>query len=234
MLTLSPGCFEPTAVVRSLALRIASPPNFVTTSPALSPASAAGEPLWTRPIWAPGLLLAVPTYTPRYGCSTFWPLTSFETTEETAFEGTAKPTPSLPPESLSIWLLTPTTSPDMLRSGPPELPWLIAASVWMTPGIVNLLTELISRFRALTIPAVTVSSRPNGLPIATTPSPTSSADESPRASGCSLPEGASTLITARSDEGSAPTSFAVYLLPSLKVTEIELAPSTTWSFVTIW
>ena len=90
----------------------------------------------------------------------------------TVFDGMAKPTPSLPPESLSICALTPMTLPCMLSSGPPELPWLIAASVWIESSIVKLFGDVIWRCSALTMPAVTVSSRPNGLPIATTPSPT--------------------------------------------------------------
>ena len=54
------------------------------------------------------------------------------------FEGTAKPTPSLPPDSLSIWELTPTTLPFRSSSGPPELPWLIAASVWIASSMAKL------------------------------------------------------------------------------------------------
>ena len=56
----------------------------------------------------------------------------------------------------------------MSSSGPPELPWLIAASVWITWSIVYWLGEVIWRCSALTMPAVTVRARPNGLPIATT------------------------------------------------------------------
>ena len=54
------------------------------------------------------------------------------------FDGIAKPTPSLPPESLSICALTPITWPLRSSSGPPELPWLIAASVWIESSIVKL------------------------------------------------------------------------------------------------
>ena len=45
--------------------------------------------------------------------------------------GMAKPMPTLPPDSLSICAFTPMTSPFAFRSGPPEFPWLMAASVWM-------------------------------------------------------------------------------------------------------
>ena len=55
----------------------------------------------------------------------------------------------------------------MLISGPPELPGLIATSVWISGR-----KSPVSRDFALTMPAVTVFSRPNGEPIAITHSPT--------------------------------------------------------------
>ena len=51
--------------------------------------------------------------------------------------------------------------------------------------------------------------------------------------GRSSEAGALTLITARSVDGSLPTSFALYVAPFQNLTEIELAPSTTCSFVTM-
>ena len=57
----------------------------------------------------------------------------------TVFDGIAKPTPTLPltaESPVSICELTPITWPRPFSSGPPELPWLIAASVWMTWSIV--------------------------------------------------------------------------------------------------
>ena len=94
------------------------------------------------------------------------------TIDETVLDGIAKPMPSLPPDSLLICVLTPTTSPAAFRSGPPELPWLMAASVWIEFEMVKLFGDVISRLSALTIPLVAVPSSPNGLPIATTLSPT--------------------------------------------------------------
>ena len=64
------------------------------------------------------------------------PATSCETTTWIVFDGIAKPTPSLPPESLWIWALTPITFPEAEMSGPPELPWLMGASVWIESEIV--------------------------------------------------------------------------------------------------
>jgi hypothetical protein len=45
----------------------------------------------------------------------------------------AKPSPSLPPLREMIEALIPMTSPSALTSAPPELPGLIAASVWIIP-----------------------------------------------------------------------------------------------------
>ena len=45
--------------------------------------------------------------------------------------GIAKPSPIEPPLFEKIEELTPTTSPSALASGPPELPGLMAASVWI-------------------------------------------------------------------------------------------------------
>src|SRR5919199_837302 len=72
----------------------------------------------------------------------------------------------------------PMTSPRMLTRGPPELPRLMAASVWMkrrklAPGSVcRSLVEM--------MPAVNLCSRPNGEPPASTPSPTRPASGGPR------------------------------------------------------
>ena len=49
----------------------------------------------------------------------------------TMLDGMAKPMPIEPPLRLKIAVLMPTSWPVMLISAPPELPGLIAASVWM-------------------------------------------------------------------------------------------------------
>src|SRR5262249_40437831 len=152
----------------------------------------------------------------------------------TVLDGTAKPTPLLPPESLSIWELTPITRPLTSNSGPPELPWLIAASVWIAPSIGVLSGDVISRFSALTIPLVTVVARPNGEPTATTSSPTRTVAESPSTSGCSCAAGAWILTTATSLAGSAPTTLPRYVDPSAKRTSTLVASLTTCSLVMTW
>ena len=72
----------------------------------------------------------------------------------------------------------------MLTSGPPELPGLIAASVWMKSEIEYWLAHEAFSSRpprpfALTMPAVTVKSSPSGLPNASTHSPTRVCESSP-------------------------------------------------------
>src|SRR5438105_4324050 len=81
---------------------------------------------------------------------------------------TAKQMPCAP-EMIAV--LMPITSDDDDTSGPPELPGLSAASVWITSSMVRPLTERIERPSADTTPAVTVDSNPSGLPIATTSCP---------------------------------------------------------------
>ena len=92
-------------------------------------------------------------------------------------EGIAKPIPTLPPLGEKIALLMPMTSPFMLNSGPPELPRLIGASIWMKSSSGP---ERISRPRAEMMPFVVVPPRPKGLPMATTQSPTLAFSESPK------------------------------------------------------
>ena len=80
-----------------------------------------------------------------------------------------KPPPAL---EVAICELMPTTRPSMSSSGPPELPWFTAASVWITSSIGKPLGAVIRRCLPDTMPAVIVSSRPSGLPSASTRSPT--------------------------------------------------------------
>src|SRR2546428_9722147 len=65
-----------------------------------------------------------------------------------------------------IAVFTPMTSPREFTSGPPELPGLSAASVWITSSIKRPDCARSERPSALTTPAVTVAWKPNGLPIA--------------------------------------------------------------------
>ena len=78
------------------------------------------------------------------------------------------------------------------------------------------------------MPAVTVRSSPNGLPIATTGSPTRTTSEFASASGVSALAGTSTFSTARSVEGSVPTIVALTVSWFEKLTSTRVAPWTTW------
>ena len=112
--------------------------------------------------------------TPRYGRAIVSPCSRRGTTSRTVFDGTAKPMPTLPCElpAVAICELTPITRPVSSSSGPPELPGLIGASVWMTSSIEKPLGAWIERPMPETMPSVAVRSRPNGLPMAIAVSPT--------------------------------------------------------------
>ncbi len=89
-----------------------------------------------------------------------------------------------------------------------------------------------SRLRAEMTPTVTVWPRPNGLPIATTQSPTRASSESPNDTN-GRATSAVTRSTARSVAGSRPTTVASNVRPSWNATSIASAPSMTWLLVTI-
>ncbi len=106
------------------------------------------------------------------------PFAIWSTIAITSSMGIAKPRPIEPaavptavPE-VRIEELIPTTLPARSTSGPPLLPGLMAASVWMAGYTVALpsASEPTStgRFSALTMPLVTVDSSPKGEPMATT------------------------------------------------------------------
>ena len=123
----------------------------------------------------------------------------------------------------------PTSSPWVLTSAPPELPGFIAASVCMND---SMLFAPIERAFALTMPAVTVELRLNGLPTASTHSPTFRSLLSPMVmAGRFLP---SILMRARSVVLSVPMMRAENSRLSLSVTVNSSAPSTTWLLVTIY
>ena len=106
------------------------------------------------------------------------PVRSWGSRSRTVLMGTANPMPRLLGRSLTIAVLMPMTSPRRFSRGPPELPGLMAASVWMTrwglPG-----TWRNGLPTALTTPTVTVCPRSKGLPMAITQSPGRIWSESP-------------------------------------------------------
>src|SRR5215469_18019464 len=142
--------------------------------------------------------------------------------------GIAKPMPIEPPEGEKIAVLMPITSPARLNIGPPEFPRLIDASVCRKSSYGP---EWMSRAVAEMIPDVTVPPRPNGLPIASTQSPTLVLLESPHVAAGRGAFG-STLRTARSVTVSRPTTSACNVVSSDRVTVICSALAITWLFVT--
>src|SRR5918994_1173505 len=174
--------------------------------------------------------------------------------------GIANPTPMLPlyepapapPASEAMAVLMPMTSPSALMSAPPELPGLMAASVWMasmTASVAPLGSSpwspkgesrgvscsVIDRLSALTMPALTDPSRPRGLPMASTVSPTCRSALLPRVASL-RPLTFCAWMTARSVAGSRPRISASARDPSENVT--ERPPSSpaaaTWLLVRIW
>src|ERR1700761_2170179 len=144
--------------------------------------------------------------------------------------GIAKPRPIDPlwasgesAPRVAIAELTPTSWPFMLTSAPPELPGLIAASVWIASNTVFWLPDSpvvdTGRFIALMIPVVPVPDKPSGEPIATTGWPTRRSDEEPKDIGVS-PDMPCTRITAISLVGSAPSTVNGAVRPSEKVTVV--------------
>lgn len=67
-----------------------------------------------------------------------------------------------------IAVAMPTTSPVELTRGPPLLPGLSAASVWIRSSIRRPRSARKDRPRAETTPVVTVASKPSGAPMAMT------------------------------------------------------------------
>ena len=128
--------------------------------------------------------------------------------------GTAKPMPSLPPEALAMAVLMPIARPSRSASGPPELPELIAASVWIRSCSSPIGVGTV-RPSALTMPVVTVWLRPNGLPTAIVISPTCTSARAPRANGFrSDAAPSSARMTAVSMDLSTATTAPEMLVPS--------------------
>jgi hypothetical protein len=141
--------------------------------------------------------------------------------------GMAKPIPAF--RSPRIAVFTPTSRPSMSRSAPPEFPGLIDASVWTKSKSVRS-PALKLRFTAETTPVVTVCERPKGFPMAITVSPMRRSSERPIVANGSR-SFASSFRTARSEDGSVPTTLASSSRPSRSPIRKRAPRSTTWAFV---
>mmetsp|Transcript_11136 Transcript_11136/g.23777 ORF Transcript_11136/g.23777 Transcript_11136/m.23777 type:complete len:255 (+) Transcript_11136:35-799(+) len=155
-----------TCVMRSASITPPSPLNLA----AFSPAAAAGLPGTTSTTSTPErercscasserTTLSSATLMPMVGFTTRPKRMIWLTTRRTVSTGMANPMPTLPPvrppgEMMAV--LTPTSLPRESRSGPPELPGLMAASVWMQFLIARPLAATTSRPSAETTPCVSV------------------------------------------------------------------------------
>src|SRR5262245_52899245 len=127
---------------KALGSSTAWPSTETITSPVLRPARAAGPPELMLATSAPDGRLS-PKFSaisgvmacslaPSHGRLTALPPPRADaTTTCTMLEGIANPMPMEPPEREKIAVLMPTSRPLTSTSAPPELPGLIAASVWM-------------------------------------------------------------------------------------------------------
>ena len=180
--------------------------------------------------------------TPNAGRITLPDFSNCSVINFTSLDGIPKPIPSAETlfDALAIFdSLIPISLPSLLISAPPLLPGLIAASVWITVWFQSLtpspsISIGIWRFTAETIPLVTVFDKvtSNGDPIAKAVSPTAILSLSAK-SIVVLTLSALIFNTARSVQTSVPTTSAVTLVPSLKITDNFLAPFTTWLLVTM-
>ena len=133
-------------------------------------------------------------------------------------------------------VVMPMSSPSPLKSAPPELPELTAASVWMR-WFRRLLARLFPktsmlRSSPLMMPtAALLGKRPSGLPMEMASWPTRMSDESPSVTvGRSS---ASTSTKAKSVSVSTPVTSPSSTVPSSRMTVTSLASPTTWPLVMI-
>ncbi len=157
----------------------ACPFSRMTTSPGSSPAAAAGLPASARSTtsrrWSTDTLALAPSsLTRRTGVSrssgsstSSWPMSPCQmplrrrtlimsaATRSMLSTGIANPIPWAPARMATF---TPISSPLTLSSGPPELPGLMLASVWINALYDISLLSTTSRLVALTTPTVTVCS----------------------------------------------------------------------------
>ena len=212
---------------------IAAPSTDTIWSPAFTPAREAGELGSTLRTRNPRGRFSSPDTrvlprTPIQTGRTSPNRTRSSTMRRARSIGIAKPIPWAPP---MIAVATPIMSPSTLTRGPPELPGLMEASVWMKSVYVRSFSPRTLRPRADTTPAVTVLDSPNGLPMATMVSPIIRSDEEPnRIAGRGAP-GFRTRRTARSLSASDPTTSHSSSRPDRVIAVIFDAPETTCSLV---
>ena len=224
--------------------RMGRPSERKTRSSTRRPAAWAGEPSTTSTTRAPRLpSVGDWPRIPSQAVPTGSPSMSRWATNTTVSLGMAKPRPMLPPAKippLRIEVFMPITRPWRSASGPPELPGLIGASVWImatpaqsAPGPFSQPYESMTRPSADTMPLVTVRSRSNGLPRATANWPTRRSSVKANTAGTRPSTSSARSRTATSRRTSTPTISADTSRPLGRLTTTSSAPSTTWALVTI-
>mmetsp|Transcript_49226 Transcript_49226/g.162990 ORF Transcript_49226/g.162990 Transcript_49226/m.162990 type:complete len:288 (-) Transcript_49226:98-961(-) len=175
---------------------------------------------------------------PRYGRRTRPCAVSWRTTRFTSSMGTAKAMPSIP---IAFMVLTPITRPCTSRSGPPELPEFMDASVWIYAVVFRAPSESCKpsservRSMADTMPKETELVSPSGAPSATTNSPGRRSDDEPSSAAGSAAWWF-TRTTAMSEMASeCSTTPRSRVTPSERVTVTvpprAAASRTTWQLV---
>ena len=213
-------------------------------SPERNPAAAAGDPSMVPPTSAPRVAFDDDssgwTSSPSQARRTRPSRMRASATSRARSAGIAPARPRL----IS---LTPTISPFMLTSGPPELPPKIAAS-WPIQRTIEPTSSPSSVIRLngqnmpgmiisvlLTIPIVTDCDSASGLPSASTRSPTCSEPTSPKlATGNFRGAAGFSFSTAMSDSGSVPTSSAGISSRLASVQTMARVRPATWWLVTTW
>jgi len=117
--------------------------------------------------------------------------------------------PADAPDGLKMAVVMPIRRPAESSSGPPELPGLMAASVWIRWSMITPLSACSERSSAEMMPVVSVQSRPNGLPIANTFCPTLRSALVPTGTGGGLLKPTPMRSTAMSCAGLTPTRPAL-------------------------
>jgi len=145
----SPGNASPNDSNQALRPSTGRPSTDAIRSPTASPPRSAGPSVKTWTTCSPPPRISC-SLSPGQPGSTGLPFSSSGSAPTTSSDGIANPSDSPRP---SIAVFTPTTRPLMSNRGPPELPWLIAASVCMKRSNSS---RPRNRLRAERMPRVTV------------------------------------------------------------------------------
>mmetsp|Transcript_51309 Transcript_51309/g.127755 ORF Transcript_51309/g.127755 Transcript_51309/m.127755 type:complete len:251 (+) Transcript_51309:132-884(+) len=220
MVTVSPGLWFSRASNKSASSSTLDPSTPTMMSPSAIPSTslvvpcipaiAAGDPGGTDSTstpsgrWRRRACLPSRKVMPRTGQTMTPNLISLSAMLLIVWTGIANPTPALIPDVENMAVFMPIMRPLLSRRGPPELPGLTAASVWIRFRIVLPVVASMLLPKPDITPLVRVWSRPKGFPIASADCPTSTPLELPSRIGFRGVCAASILSTAMSLSGSMP------------------------------